>query len=149
MKPIPVTFRARSKRTQREGLCRGRHARALKLEHLEEKRLLAVFTVDSFTDQVDLNPGDGICAIASGGGCTLRAAIMEANAWGTDEQPDQVVVPPGEYLFALPGNGNLAGDLDITQSMVLVGAGAANTAVDARGLRSGPHQGLGQSSPCD
>ena len=59
---------------------------------------------------------------------------MEANAWGTDEQPDQVMVPPGEYFFALPGNGNLAGDLDITQSMVLVGAGAANTAVDARGL---------------
>ena len=134
MKPIRVTFHTRSKRTQREGLCRGRHARALKLEHLEEKRLLAVFTVDSFTDQVDLNPGDGICAIASGGGCTLRAAIMEANAWGTDEQPDQVMVPPGEYFFALPGNGNLAGDLDITQSMVLVGAGAANTAVDARGL---------------
>jgi CSLREA domain-containing protein/uncharacterized repeat protein (TIGR01451 family) len=106
----------------------------LMLEQLEHKRLLAVFTVDSVADQVDQNPGDGVCSVANGGGCTLRAAVMEANAWGTELQPDHVVVPPGDYFFALAGNGNLAGDLDITQSMVLVGSGAASTAVDASGL---------------
>lgn len=37
------------------------------------------FFVTSAADGGDSNPGDGVCA-ASGGGCTLRAAIQEANA---------------------------------------------------------------------
>lgn len=121
-------------KSKKSKIRRRRSMRTLKLEQLEEKRLLAVFTIDSIADQVDQNVGDGLCAVANGGGCTLRAAIMEANAWGTDEQPDQVVVPAGEYVLTLAGNGNLAGDLDITQSMVLVGAGSASTAIDASGL---------------
>nr|WP_271958423.1 dockerin type I domain-containing protein [Rubripirellula sp.] len=106
----------------------------MSLELLEEKRLLAVFTVDSVSDLVDQNPGDGICEVSNGGACTLRAAVMEANAWGTPEQPDQIVIPAGEYLFALPGNGNLAGDLDITQSVLLTGAGASSTVIDGNGF---------------
>ena len=39
----------------------------------------ATFTVDSFPDQIDANPGDGVCATGLGT-CTLRAAIQEANA---------------------------------------------------------------------
>lgn len=35
--------------------------------------------VNSLGDDVDVNPGDGLCATSSGD-CTLRAAIMEANA---------------------------------------------------------------------
>ena len=38
-----------------------------------------VFDVDSTADAVDANPGDGVCASAAGE-CTLRAAVMEANA---------------------------------------------------------------------
>lgn len=38
-----------------------------------------LLTVDNVGDAPDDNPGDFICAIA-GGGCTLRAAIMESNA---------------------------------------------------------------------
>ncbi|MGI9442140.1 MAG: choice-of-anchor Q domain-containing protein [Rubripirellula sp.] len=134
MKLKPVTGRARPRRIKRARE-RGRTlVRHLMLEQLEQKRLLAVFTVDSVADQVDQNPGDGLCLVANGGGCTLRAAVMEANAWGTSLQPDRVVLPAGEYFFSLAGNGNLAGDLDITQSMVLVGAGSASTAVDASGL---------------
>ena len=37
-----------------------------------------VFDVNSTTDAIDSNIGDGICA-ASSGDCTLRAAIQEAN----------------------------------------------------------------------
>ncbi len=48
-------------------------------EWLEQRHLLATLTVDSTTDTVDANPGDAICA-DSGGGCSLRAAIEEANA---------------------------------------------------------------------
>ena len=39
----------------------------------------ATFVVTSTGDGGDSNPGNGVCA-ASGGGCTLRAAIQEANA---------------------------------------------------------------------
>lgn len=38
----------------------------------------ASFTVNNAGDAVDANPGNGVCA-TSGGVCTLRAAIMEAN----------------------------------------------------------------------
>lgn len=41
----------------------------------------ATFTVDTTDDSADANPGDGICA-TSGGACTFRAAIQEANALG-------------------------------------------------------------------
>jgi CSLREA domain-containing protein len=39
----------------------------------------ATFTVNSTGDSGDINPGDGVCN-ASAGGCTLRAAMEEANA---------------------------------------------------------------------
>src|SRR5262245_65863460 len=39
----------------------------------------AVFVVNTNGNAADASPGDGICGIA-GGGCTLRAAIQEANA---------------------------------------------------------------------
>lgn len=52
------------------------------------------FTVDDAGDAADASPGDGTCATA-GGGCTLRAAIQEANARsGADA-----------IRFALPGTG--------------------------------------------
>ena len=51
-------------------------------------RATAIFIVDNPADNAlsgDINKGDGICAIAAGGGCTLRAAIEEANAlFGAD-----------------------------------------------------------------
>src|SRR3990172_4478559 len=40
----------------------------------------ATFVVDMSTNFSDISPGNGICGI-SGGGCTLRAAIQEANAF--------------------------------------------------------------------
>lgn len=44
----------------------------------------AAFTVTTTGDGTDSAPGNGVCA-ATGGGCTLRAAIQEANALaGTD-----------------------------------------------------------------
>ena len=39
------------------------------------------YTVNSDTDAVDANPGDGVCATV-GGNCTLHAAIQEANLDG-------------------------------------------------------------------
>lgn len=37
-----------------------------RLEELEQRRLLSVFTVNDFSDTIDVNLGDGIAADASG-----------------------------------------------------------------------------------
>lgn len=69
---------------------------------------------------MDSNHGDGVCA-TSGGLCTLRAAIQEANAFpGTDT----VDLPSGTYMLTITGTGEdlaATGDLDITQPMTLQG----------------------------
>ena len=52
-----------------------------------------IFTVDSASDAIDANPGDGICS-DDAGNCTLRAAIMEANA---SSGADTIVVPSGTF----------------------------------------------------
>lgn len=44
----------------------------------------STFTVNSTGDAVDVSPGNGLCA-TGGGVCTLRAAIMEANAIGGND----------------------------------------------------------------
>jgi CSLREA domain-containing protein len=93
----------------------------------------STFTVNSTLDDVDATPGDGICA-TSCSICTLRAAIMEANALAG---ADTIIVPAGTYTLSLPGaNEDLAetGDLDITSTIIIQGAGADVTTVDAGGL---------------
>jgi len=50
-----------------------------------------IFLVDSFVDEADANPGDGLCATL-GGLCSLRAAIEEANE---REQNDSIILPGG------------------------------------------------------
>ncbi|VAW44407.1 hypothetical protein MNBD_GAMMA03-864 [hydrothermal vent metagenome] len=83
----------------------------------------ALFQVNlTAQDYVDANPGDGVCDIPSGGFCTLRAAIMEANALpGLD-----VIVLPANATVRLsrPGaneNSAATGDLDITDAVRIVG----------------------------
>jgi CSLREA domain-containing protein len=109
----------------------------------------ADFIVNSTNDAVDNNTGDGICAAASGS-CTLRAAIMQANALAG---ADTISVPAGTYQLTISGvdercddanpdptpctiDGTTGayvpvitwdaskGDLDITDDVVITGAGA-------------------------
>ncbi|HYV48799.1 MAG TPA: choice-of-anchor Q domain-containing protein [Myxococcaceae bacterium] len=94
------------------------------------------FTVDTTLDAVDANPGDGICARAVVGNsdgfttplgrCTLRAAVMEAEAtW----RLDTIVVPSGSYHLDLaPSSGG--GRLSVTRSVRIQGAGADSTVID-------------------
>lgn len=93
----------------------------------------ATFTVNSTVDQTDAVPGDGVCASA-GGSCTLRAAIQEANAVpGTDK----VVLGSRKYFLAIAGASEDAaatGDLDITDSVIIKGVGAARTIVNGGAL---------------
>ncbi len=101
--------------------------------------LSAVFQVNlTVQDHVDADPGDGECDIPTGGFCTLRAAVMEANALpGLD-----IIVLPGDATIrlAITGSGEdsaAAGDLDITDA-VSIGAFTEPTAsfptIDANGL---------------
>lgn len=89
-----------------------------------------VFVVDTTTDSVDANPGDGLCADA-GGDCSLRAAIMEANALPGVEKIQ--LAPATTYTLSLAGAGEdlaATGDLDITEGVVIVGDGT----IDAAGI---------------
>src|SRR5439155_26666818 len=85
----------------------------------------ASFTVNSTIDAVDANPGDGICD-DGGGRCTLRAAIMEANAL---PGADTIVLPSGTYRLSIPGAGEdlgSTGDLDITDDLRVDGTVIVN-----------------------
>jgi CSLREA domain-containing protein len=93
----------------------------------------ATFTVNTTADTVDVNPGDGTAADA-GGNCSLRAAVMEANAlYG----PDTIEVPEGIYRFSLIGAKEdhcQTGDLDIRSNLTIRGAGKEATIIDANHL---------------
>ena len=94
----------------------------------------ATFTVNSTSDAVDAAPGDGACQTATAGECTLRAAIMEANALAG---PHTINVPAGTYTLTLAGadeNAAATGDLDINESMTITGAGANSTTINGGGL---------------
>ena len=93
-----------------------------------------MFTVNSTVDEQDASPGDGLCASTPSGGCTLRAAIMEANALAG---ADTVVVPAGIYTLTIPGTDEEAavtGDLDITSDLTLTGADANTTMINGNSL---------------
>jgi hypothetical protein len=76
-------------------------------------------------------PGAGTCETAPGDRrCTLRAAVMEANARpGTD----RIVIPSGTYSLstaAIADDHAIFGDLDITDDLVIEGAGVGATILD-------------------
>jgi hypothetical protein len=81
--------------------------------------------VNNTADVRDVNPGNGVCETAFQNGiCTLRAAIMEANA---SLGSDVVNLQPGiTYYLSRPGVDDTAenGDLDITDPVTINGAGA-------------------------
>jgi CSLREA domain-containing protein len=93
----------------------------------------ATFTVNTTTDTVDSNPGDGT-AIDADGHCSLRAAIMEANAlYG----PDTIEIPAGTYkstISDIDEDGCTRGDLDILSNLTIQGAGMDQTIIDGNSL---------------
>lgn len=97
---------------------------------------MTTITVNSTDDSVDATPGDGTCA-DSLNRCTLRAAVMEANALAG---PDTISVPAGTYTLTLgpsddefnfDGAREDIGDLDVlNDDLTINGAGAATTIID-------------------
>ena len=96
------------------------------------------FTVDTTDDRLDDDTSDGVCH-TSVNTCALRAAIMQANHL-TGPGLTTIIVPSGTYTLTRPvtgGDGEDNGDLNLTaplganQTISLLGAGAANTIIDA------------------
>lgn len=135
---LPARFRSFLARRRSE-VQRARKAkpsfRRAGVELLEQRRLLATFLVNSFDDTVDAIPGDTIAADASGN-CTLRAAVMEANARAGD---DTILLPAGTFTFSLAGideDTATIGDLDVTDkagALTITGAGAGPTIIAPAG----------------
>lgn len=91
----------------------------------------ATFSVTTTADALDANVGDGLCATAAGG-CSLRAALQEANATA---EADTIELPAGTYNLTLLGiseDQGRSGDLDIRSEVVINGAGAAATILDGQ-----------------
>lgn len=82
------------------------------------------FTVTQFDDEIDAFLG-GSCDtdLIVGSNCTLRAAIMEANANGNPDETDTIIIPEGAGItLSIGGNGgDVQGDLDITQDVQILG----------------------------
>lgn len=97
--------------------------------------MLSAFVVDSPLDQPDANPGDGIAETASGE-TTLRAAVQEANA---TPGPDTIILPAGLIelsLESLTDHTAASGDLEITDDLVISGAGREESIIDASQIDS-------------
>jgi len=129
------------------------HATGLAIAMACSSALAADFTVNRLNDAIDLTPGDGICEVTMGiGDCTLRAAVMEANALagadtitlpagtftltlvGVDERCDGAVpctptgVPASAYAPVVTADASM-GDLDITSDLTINGAGVDQTVI--------------------
>lgn len=97
--------------------------------------LVANIIVNNTADGTDFAPGDNICETATGNGvCTLRAAIMEANA-RTGAQT--ISLGSATYTLTIGGAGEDAaatGDLDITEGLAIIGASVNATFINGGGL---------------
>jgi CSLREA domain-containing protein len=80
------------------------------------------FTVNSTLDEHDAAT-DGNCVSTPSGKCTLRAAIEEINNLALS---GNIGVPAGNYVLSL-------GDIDITRSPTISGAGAGSTIISGGG----------------
>ncbi len=103
-----------------------------------ESRALAstngmTFTVNSPADVPDASPGDGRCeTVVNNNVCTLRAAIQEANAL-----PGADIIAIGALTVTLTRVGYddsaFNGDLDISGTLTIDGAGANSSVIDGNG----------------
>ncbi|MER5981366.1 right-handed parallel beta-helix repeat-containing protein [Streptomyces sp. NPDC001857] len=98
----------------------------------------AEYTVDTTSDAVDADGADGRCLTASGR-CSLRAAVMAANA----RPGSTITLPTGHYRLTIPPDPRLiigdnpdptTGDLNVAAPVTIKGSGARTTVIDANRL---------------
>ncbi|TDR20717.1 choice-of-anchor Q domain-containing protein [Marinicella litoralis] len=89
------------------------------------------FQVIALGDDIDNNPGDGVCEIPIGFGfCSLRAAIIEANALGGSHT---IELAAGVHELTIMGEENdaFAGDLNVNNAdITVIGQGVDATVID-------------------
>lgn len=111
--------------------CRTPLARALRFETLEDRRVLAVITVDTVYDVVDLNDGY----------TSLREAIFAANIVpGADEIVFDFRTREDSRIMLTQG------ELKITDSLLMTGPGANDLTIDASGSDPTPTDKTGDGS---
>lgn len=109
---------------------------ALLVAFLPQGAALAGTTIQVTTTADELN---------NDGDCSLREAIQAANSnlpvdacpAGTSASADEIRLPQGTFQLSIAGadeDANQSGDLDITESVDLVGAGADATILDANSI---------------
>jgi predicted outer membrane repeat protein len=82
----------------------------------------------------ELAPIIEVTSFEDGGPGSLRQAVLDANA---TPGRHRIVLPAGVYQLTIAGadeDGGLTGDLDITDHLIIAGAGAGETIIDGGGL---------------
>jgi CSLREA domain-containing protein len=98
----------------------------------------AIYTVNKATDTAD-----GVCSDTD---CSLREAIIAAN---TNPGNDTIVIPEGVFSLSITGSyedASLKGDLDITDDVVIVGAGEKSTIIKGNAIDRVFHIASGKSA---
>jgi len=90
------------------------------------------FAVNDLNDTVDIVPGDSVCQNFAGG-CSLRAAVMEANRLAGSHTIELLDTLHPLTIFGPDDDSGAAGDLDITAQITLMGQGALDSIIDAQG----------------
>src|SRR5215468_3345652 len=93
----------------------------------------ATIAVDRFDDSTAVA---ATACSAAPGDCSLRGAILKANGGAGG---DTIMLPAGTYNLTIandvaPEDAAMTGDLDITKSVTITGAGSSTTIIDASGL---------------
>ncbi|MHB8647402.1 MAG: choice-of-anchor Q domain-containing protein [Thermomicrobiales bacterium] len=90
----------------------------------------ATVTANIFTD-----PVPGACASSGMGNCSLREAVIFANA--NPNTPMTIMLLAGIYLLTIGPSGidsAQTGDLNLTSIVTIIGAGAGSTIIDGSGM---------------
>jgi CSLREA domain-containing protein len=94
------------------------------------------YNVSTTVDANDANPNDNFC-VATSGGCSLRAAITQANSASTFKT---IRLPAGRFKMTLAPVYNFIDNLSGTfavlspSAVTIIGAGAGKTIIDGNGL---------------
>ncbi len=109
----------------------------------------ATFVVNTSLDQVDDDTLDGEC-LTTDGTCSLRAAIMQANALGGFHTVRIALAGTLRLTRAGSGeDGGVNGDLDINTPMAIRGDGYNVTTIDAYNLDRAFHVATGVTASID
>ena len=121
------------RRRRRTARATAPHRRPLRIEPLEDRRLLAVATVTTLTDTIDFN--DGVTSLRE----AIFAANTMADADAIEFDPALTAGGPATILLTL-------GQLSITGAVTIDGPGAKLLSIDAKGNDPTPNENNGDGS---